>query len=99
MAIGLGRSPRTPRKALPPTRSAPATWTQTVSKEPAVAGEEFDKKQIELIQKVNAYFNQMGDLKGGFVQTSADNKRAARQVLRQAARAVSASTMPRPAGW
>ena len=37
--------------------------------------EEFDKKQIELIQKVTAYFNQMTEIKGVFVQTSADNKR------------------------
>ena len=48
-------------------------WSQTVKQEPA--GQEFDKKQMELIQKVSAYFNQMGDLKGAFVQTSADNKR------------------------
>ena len=40
-----------------------------------MAGEEFDKKQVELIQKVTAYFNQMTEIKGLFVQTSADNKR------------------------
>ncbi len=32
-------------------------------------------KQMELIQKVTNYFNQMGDMKGNFVQISADNKR------------------------
>ena len=46
-----------------------------VNKEAAISGEEFDKKQIELIQKVAAYFNQMSEIKGLFVQTSADNKR------------------------
>ena len=33
------------------------------------------KKQIEAIQKVNLYFNQLMSLKGTFVQTSADGKR------------------------
>ena len=54
---------------------AGGTWSQTVNKEAAIAGEEFDKKQMELIQKVAAYFNQMTEIKGLFVQTSADNKR------------------------
>ena len=54
---------------------AGGAWTQTVKKEAAIAGEELDKKQIELIQKVTAYFNQMTEIKGLFVQTSADNKR------------------------
>ncbi|HJZ33451.1 MAG TPA: outer-membrane lipoprotein carrier protein LolA, partial [Hyphomicrobiaceae bacterium] len=38
-------------------------------------GEQLDKKQLDLVQKVNGYFNQMSDMKGLFVQTSADNKR------------------------
>ena len=50
-------------------------WSQTVNKEAAIAGEELDKKQVELIKKVSNYFNQMTELKGVFVQTSADNKR------------------------
>jgi outer membrane lipoprotein-sorting protein len=53
----------------------PQNWNQTVTKESDAPGHEFDPKQIELIQKVTAYFNQMGDMKGNFVQTSADNKR------------------------
>ncbi len=64
------------KKPMPPNPvGASGTWTQTVKKEAAIAGEEFDKKQIELIQKVTAYFNQMSEIKGLFVQTSADNKR------------------------
>jgi outer membrane lipoprotein-sorting protein len=47
-------------------------WNQTVNKE---QGQEFDAKQTELIRKVSAYFNQMGDIKGTFVQINADNKR------------------------
>jgi outer membrane lipoprotein-sorting protein len=52
------------------------TWTQSVTKDVGVVGEQLDKKQIELVQKVNGYFNQMGDMKGLFVQTNADNKRS-----------------------
>ena len=54
---------------------AGGAWSQSVNKEAAIAGEEFDKKQMELIQKVASYFNQMTEIKGLFVQTSADNKR------------------------
>jgi outer membrane lipoprotein-sorting protein len=51
-------------------------WSQTITKEGGVAGQEFDKKQIELINKVSAYFNAMTDVKGSFVQTTAaDSKR------------------------
>jgi outer membrane lipoprotein-sorting protein len=64
------------KKPVPPNPvGAGGAWTQSVNKDAAIKGEEFDKKQIELIQKVTGYFNQMTELKGGFVQTSADNKR------------------------
>jgi outer membrane lipoprotein-sorting protein len=33
------------------------------------------KNQVELVRKVNAYFNQLTSLEGTFVQTGADNKR------------------------
>jgi outer membrane lipoprotein-sorting protein len=63
------------KKPLPPNPIGAGTWNPAVNREAAIAGSEFDKKQIELIQKVTAYFNQMTELKGVFVQTSADNKR------------------------
>ena len=64
------------KKPLPPNPvGASGNWTQTVNKDAAIAGEEFSKKQIELIQKVGGYFNQMTQMKGAFVQTAADNKR------------------------
>jgi outer membrane lipoprotein-sorting protein len=66
------------RKSLPPNAVGAqhgGDW-KSVSKEAAVTGEQFDKRQVELVQKVSVYFNQMSDLKGQFVQTSADNKRA-----------------------
>jgi outer membrane lipoprotein-sorting protein len=51
-------------------------WSPSVTKEAAATGIELDKHQLALIQKVSLYFNQMSDLKGVFVQTSADSKRA-----------------------
>ena len=63
------------KKPVPPNPVGAGTWTQTINKEAAIAGEEFNKQQMELIQKVTAYFNQMSEIKGLFVQTSADNKR------------------------
>jgi outer membrane lipoprotein-sorting protein len=47
-------------------------WNQTVTKEP---GGEFDAKQLDLIQKITGYFNDMGDMKGSFEQTSPDGKK------------------------
>ena len=64
------------KKPIPPNPvGAGGNWTGTISKDAAISGEEFDKKQMELIQRVGAYFNQMSEIKGSFVQTSADNKR------------------------
>jgi outer membrane lipoprotein-sorting protein len=64
------------KKPVPPNPvGAGGNWTGTISKDAAISGEEFDKKQMELIQKVGAYFNQMSEIKGLFVQTNADNKR------------------------
>ena len=64
------------KKPMPPNPvGASGNWAGTISKEAAISGEEFDKKQMELIQKVATYFNQMSEIKGLFIQTSADNKR------------------------
>ena len=63
------------KKPVPANPVGTGNWNQTVSKEAAIAGEDFDKKQIELIQKVTAYFNQMSEIKGLFVQTNPDTKR------------------------
>jgi outer membrane lipoprotein-sorting protein len=57
------------------SKTPPPNWSQTVTKEQGGNGQEFDAKQIDLIQKVSSYFNQMGDVKGTFVQINADNKR------------------------
>jgi outer membrane lipoprotein-sorting protein len=64
------------KQGVPPNPVGVSPWSQTVSKDASVVGEQLDKKQLDLVQKVNGYFNQMGDMKGLFVQTSADNKRS-----------------------
>ena len=73
----LGASAQDAKKGTPPNPAGAAAgnWSQSVKRDAAIAGEEFDKKQMELIQKVSSYFNQITELKGAFVQTSADNKR------------------------
>jgi outer membrane lipoprotein-sorting protein len=40
-----------------------------------VEGQELDARQLEIVNAVSTYFNQMGEMKGAFVQISADNKR------------------------
>ena len=62
------------KKPLPPNPVG-GTWSQTVNKEAAIAGEELDRKQVEIIRQVTAYFNEMTEIKGLFVQTNADSKR------------------------
>ena len=54
-------------------KAPPPEWSQTVTKEPAPG--EFDSKQLEIVQKLTAYFNEMSDMKGEFQQISPDGKR------------------------
>ena len=54
------------------TKAPPPEWSQTVTKEP---GGELDAKQLEIVQKLTAYFNEMGEMKGEFQQISPDGKR------------------------
>jgi outer membrane lipoprotein-sorting protein len=64
------------KKPLPPNPlGASGSWSGTVKREAAITGEEYSKAQMELIKKVTTYFNEMSEIKGLFVQTSADNKR------------------------
>jgi outer membrane lipoprotein-sorting protein len=71
LAVGAGLSGAAAQTANAPTASP--DWSQTVTKEPAPG--EFDPKQLELLQKLTAYFNEMGDMKGEFQQISPDGKR------------------------
>lgn len=69
-----GASAQDTKKAVPANPIAagvPGQETQTAR----VAAGEMSSQQIELIDKVNAYFNQMSSLKGEFVQTSAGGSR------------------------
>jgi outer membrane lipoprotein-sorting protein len=75
--VPLCASAQDAKKGAPPNPvgAAAGNWTQSVTREAAIAGEEFDKKQVELIRKVSTYFTQLSEIKGGFVQTSSDDKR------------------------
>jgi outer membrane lipoprotein-sorting protein len=75
LAIG-GVSAQEPKKPPQPNPVAVGSpLTQPVIRSAGATGAELDKKQIEVIQRVNLYFNQIGSLKGTFVQTNADGKR------------------------
>lgn len=52
--------------------SVAGTPAQSALRDPTA---ELNSKQLELIQKVSAYFNQMSSLRGEFVQTSAGGNR------------------------
>lgn len=56
-----------------PAAAVGGTWSTEI----ATAGDGIvlDEKQTELIKQVDKYFNEMGDLKGAFLQTGADAKK------------------------
>ncbi len=62
------------KKAGPNPVGIGSNWSNSVTKD-AQGGLELDKKQIELVQKINTYFRDLPDLRGNFVQTTSDNKR------------------------
>lgn len=56
------------------------TWStkinpDTTASPGAPAGATLDRAQLDLVQRVSAYFNQLDNVKGTFVQTGPDNKR------------------------
>jgi outer membrane lipoprotein-sorting protein len=51
------------------------TQHQAAVTDPGVAGITLDARQVELVKKVNDYFNSLENLRGAFLQTTADNKR------------------------
>jgi outer membrane lipoprotein-sorting protein len=63
------------KRAPPPNPVAVGVPSGQTAKRAGTAPGQSSKTQIELVQKVNAYFNQLTGLKGSFVQTNADNKR------------------------
>jgi outer membrane lipoprotein-sorting protein len=80
VALGAAISAGLATAVLAQGAKAPAApeWTQTVTKEPAG---EFDSKQLDIIQKLTSYFNDMGEMKGKFEQTSPDGKRLRGQIF------------------
>ena len=82
LALSAGASAQNPKKDAPNPVGGP-TWNAKVNPEtqpaaPALGpdgGAILDAKQTELVGKVSTYFNELQNLKGVFVQTSADNKR------------------------
>ncbi len=75
LAIG-GVSAQEPKKPVHGNPVAVGTPpSQFINRAKGATGVELSKKQMEVVQRVNLYFNQLGNLKGSFVQTSADGKR------------------------
>jgi outer membrane lipoprotein-sorting protein len=72
MGAGLGTAATAQTAKAPP---ATPEWSQTVTKEPVTAPGELDTRQLEIVQKLTTYFNDMGDMKGDFQQISPDGKR------------------------
>jgi outer membrane lipoprotein-sorting protein len=65
-------------KGGPPSPVGGPGWNNTSvtpAQAPAVAGVTLDSRQMEIVQKVNDYFNGLENMKGQFVQTTSDNKR------------------------
>ena len=50
-----------------------SSWSAEVAPSDST-GIALDEKQTEQVNKISAYFNELGSLKGSFVQTGADNK-------------------------
>lgn len=75
VAGSLGAMAQNPGK---PAASSPLgnpSWSTDVKPESTIAGIALEPKQIETVNKVSRYFNNLENLRGTFVQTSSDNKR------------------------
>ncbi len=60
------------KKGAVPNPVGAGSWGANVAQGGSVT---LDEKQMATVKKVTAYFNELADLKGTFVQTNADNKR------------------------
>lgn len=61
-----------------PAASSPLgnpSWSTDVKPETTIAGIALEPRQIETVNKVSLYFNNLENLRGTFVQTTSDNKR------------------------
>jgi outer membrane lipoprotein-sorting protein len=71
VVLGAGASAQEGKRTTSPN---PVAISSTPGQNTIVT-QQLGTKQIELVRRVNGYFNQLTILKGSFVQTSADNKR------------------------
>ncbi len=69
------QAPSSPVGGAVPGGAAPGFSTQVKPAPQAVAGITLEPQQIELVNKVSGFFNELQNLRGTFVQTTADNKR------------------------
>jgi outer membrane lipoprotein-sorting protein len=52
----------------------PVAWDAVVRGAPSRTGKQLSAHEVQLVQRVNAYFNQLGMLEGSFLQTASDGK-------------------------
>jgi outer membrane lipoprotein-sorting protein len=74
-ALTIASAQDAKKRVVPGPGADGATSNEIGSRSGSVVGDQLSKRQVEIIQKVNLYFNQLTSLKGKFLQTSADNKR------------------------
>jgi outer membrane lipoprotein-sorting protein len=63
------------KRPVTPGPGAVGASNQSSSRNGGIVGEQLNRRQVEIIQKINLYFNQLNNCKGRFVQTGADSKR------------------------
>lgn len=74
LLLGLGQAVAQDKKAPQSPVGGPG-WNASVKAAPTVAGVTLDARQMEIVQKVSGYFNNVEGIKGQFVQTTSDKKR------------------------
>jgi outer membrane lipoprotein-sorting protein len=57
-----------------PVGATNQSWAGTVSPQQVVIGQTFEERQVAVIKIVSAYFNELNNLKGWFVQTDPDKR-------------------------
>ncbi len=75
LTVAVGAASAQDPKQQPSNPVGGPAWPTKVNPEGQVAGVSLDPKQLELVNKVGGYFNDLQTLRGNFVQTASDNKR------------------------
>ena len=71
LALGAGAVSAQDAKKGAGSNPAGAAWSAATTPETST----LDAKQTEIVKRVGVYFNDLANMRGSFVQTSADNKR------------------------